>query len=224
MTSQARKNFDKNFEDVEHLIGMGQGMRILEETDGECSDAEVNVLYRSALVLMISHWEAYIEDICAEALSHIVEATANPDKLPKEIRKKIGKEIKNIDNDIEAWKLAGEGWKDYLKQRESKFSEERNRSFNTPKPEQTNLFIENVIGLKNVTSSWKIEGSTEKESAERLKKLVELRGQIAHRGKLNHELTEDWLLEEVKFLKKVVSKTGGKINSHVKKSVGTGLW
>ncbi len=224
MPSQARKNFDSNFEDIEHLIGMVKGMRILDETDGENSDAEVNVLYRSAVVLMISHWEAYIEDICAEALSHIVEETTDPDKLPKEIRKKVGKEIKSTNNDIEAWKLAADGWKVFLKQREAKYFEERNRSFNTPKPEQTNMFVENVIGLKNITNSWKFDDVSAEENAERLKKLVELRGQIAHRGNLNHELTEDWLVEEVKFLKKIVSKTGGKINGHVKKSVGTGLW
>ena len=46
MSSQARKNFDNNFEDIEHLIGMGKGMLALDEADGECSEEEINVLLK----------------------------------------------------------------------------------------------------------------------------------------------------------------------------------
>lgn len=224
MPSQARQNFDVNFEDIESLIDISNGMLSLDESDGESSEFEINVLYRSALVLMISHWEAYIEDICSEALTHIIENIDNPDELPKEIKKSVAKEINESVNKIEVWKLAGNGWKDYLKQREMVYTKDRNRVFNTPKPIQTNEFIEKVLGLKNITNSWNIDNSSSKDCCDRLVTLVELRGQIAHRGKLEHEVTKDWLLGEVHFIRKIVAKTGGEINSHVMKIVGTGLW
>jgi len=67
MASQARIRFDKNCEDVERLLevhrdlgGSGRGRR-----------RRLEVLNKSAIVLLYAFWEAYCEDIAAEGLNHL---------------------------------------------------------------------------------------------------------------------------------------------------------
>src|SRR5437867_8740204 len=70
-------------------------MVLLSKHDGEPLPEAHEVLFRSAVVLMVSHWEAYIEDICSEALDHLIQYTTDPAKLPKEIKKQVADEIKS---------------------------------------------------------------------------------------------------------------------------------
>jgi RiboL-PSP-HEPN len=224
MTSRSRKQFDENFSDIEALVDLGDGLRTLDQDDGQCSDDEIDVLYRSAVVLMVSHWEAYIEAISSEALAFIIENLKHSDDLPKELKKQIAKEIKDEKNELEMWQLADDGWKDYLKKRLKKYEESRNRSFNTPKSAQTDDFIQRTIGITKITEAWKSESFEPKEARNKIDKLVEIRGQIAHRGRLEQQLSKEWILAHVSFLKKIVSKTGGRIKKHVKGITGKDLW
>lgn len=50
----------------------------------------LEVLNKSAIVLLTACWEAYCEDVSAEALEHIVTHSPSPDKLPDEFRKLVG--------------------------------------------------------------------------------------------------------------------------------------
>ena len=45
---------------------------------------------------MVSHWEAYIEDITSEAIAHIVNKTKDSSTLPKELKKQIATGIKEF--------------------------------------------------------------------------------------------------------------------------------
>lgn len=52
---------------------------------------------------------------------------------------------------------------------------------------------------------------------EKLDKFVTLRGEIAHRGKTANSVTKAQVEDYFLFLKQIVKKTGGFVNSHVKK-------
>ena len=89
MASNSWKKFDENFEDIERLVALGDTRSYIDKESGEDSDKDdldkdIDVLYRAAVVLMVSHWEAYVEDICSEALSVLVENVNKSDNLPKE--------------------------------------------------------------------------------------------------------------------------------------------
>ena len=71
MPSKARRAFDDSAKDVKRLLeihktigGNAPGRR-----------AGLEVLNKSAIVLITAIWEAYCEDISAEALEHIVTRT-----------------------------------------------------------------------------------------------------------------------------------------------------
>lgn len=247
MVSKARVRFDEQFADVYTLIQLHDNLLVrikkIEDTindyenigralrkpnkeiDENISDG-IDVLNRSAIVLMVSLWEAYIEDICSEALAHIVKNVRNPVKLPKEIKKQVAKEIKEEKNEIQMWLLAEDGWRKYVQERLIKYKEIRDKNFTSPKSTPTEIFIYNVLGLENITSKWDFKeiNLTPKKCIEKLDKLVVTRGEIAHRGVVKETITKDWLLDNVKFLQKIVGRTGGEINTHIKKITGEPLF
>jgi len=222
MPSKAYTNFLKNAEGIDALVEMYKAFIEVYE-DGEIPE-EYDVLFRSAVVLMVSNWEAYIEDISSEALQHIVEFSTQASKLPKEIKKIVAKEVKADLNEIAVWDLADEGWKKYLKLRLAKLQLIRNREFQSPKAAHTKNFISDTIGIEDITSAWSFNEMTPQENASKLDKLVSDRGDIAHRGQLGHKLKLSDVEESIEFLRKLVSKTGGRINSHLKKTTGKPLF
>ena len=89
MSSNAWKKFNENAEDVDHLIDIYKGLVTLYKETGGGEPEGAEVLFKSAIVLMVSNWEAYIEDVTSEALEHIVRKSEDSTGIPKEIKKKI---------------------------------------------------------------------------------------------------------------------------------------
>lgn len=226
MPSNARKRFDQNSEDIDNLIDLYRGVVDLWEGGDEPEPVPegYEVLFRSAVVLLVSFWEAYIEDICSESLNHLVKHATDAEKLPKDIKKQVADELKAAKNQIEMWLLADNGWRHYLEKRLPTMREARERSFNTPKAQNTADFVRKVLGINDIRTSWSFDGITPDMASKQLDKLVEVRGQIAHRGRVEQRLDEKYIEEHVAFLRNIVSKTGGRINSHVKKVTGKPLW
>lgn len=224
MPSNARKRFDENVQDIDNLIDVYQGMVELYENDGDPVPDSYDVLFRSAVVLMVSHWEAYVEDIGSEALAHLIKYAKKADKLPKEIKKLVADDVKAAKNEIEVWSLADDGWRQYLTKRLDALKEARDRSFNTPKAQNTADFLRKTLGIADIRSSWGFENTTVEATAQKLDQLIEIRGQIAHRGRLDQRLDGKFVKDHVAFLSKIVSKTGGAISSHVKHVTSKGLW
>lgn len=144
MPSNARTAFDENLKDIEIL------MELHKQEGGISPDRRygLEVLNKSAIVLITSYWEAYCEDIAAEAMEHIVKYSKNADALPKALKKKIAKELKNNKNELAIWEIADGKWKNYLQSRLAMLQEERNRKLNTPKPDYIDQLFESVVVLK----------------------------------------------------------------------------
>ena len=227
-TSQSRKHFEKSFYDIDCLIDLYNTLIDMEGDDG---DGDVwdfkdhkTVVLKSSIVLMVSHWEAYVEDICSEAIEHIVASAENSDKLPKDLKKQIAKEIRSNQNELKMWDLSGKGWKEIISQRINEYHDQRNWKFNSPKSQQVINFYNEYLGIKDISKNWSYENLTVSECKDKLNEIVEVRGAIAHRGHppktINLKLTKEYSA----FLKSIIGKTGGSVNSHVKKICGTGLF
>jgi hypothetical protein len=226
MASNSRKIFDQNLSDIDQLIQYYQTVESLYQKQRKALPTGADVVLRSAWVLLVTYWEAYLEDIASEALEHLVKQIVDPDKLPKELKKIIAKELIADKNDLAVWALAANGWRTIIQNRLPKIQESRNRSFNTPKSAQTRDFFCNALGIKDITTSWVIGGKKPEEVCKILDRLVELRGQIAHRGKLTEGKKVNVKGVEIlkKWIKRLVAKTGGRINTELKNSTGVPLW
>lgn len=219
MASEARAAFDASAADIQRLIdihgevgGTGAGRR-----------HRLEVLNKSAIVLLTAFWEAYCEDIAAEGLAHLVSHGSYAD-LPVELRKQVAKELKADNHELAVWKLAGGGWKTFLKKRQSAWKEARDRKLNTPKTVQINQLFRETIGLPDMSSAWRWQGMSKAAAERKLDELVSLRGSIAHRGAAAEKVRKADVTDYYEFVRTLVRKTGGAVNGHVRDATGEPLW
>jgi hypothetical protein len=220
MPSQARKHFNENAIDIERLLELHQ------EKGGALPGRRrgLEVLNKSAIILITSFWEAYCEDIAAEGLEHIVKYGSS-NVLPKEIKQLVAKDLKSDLNELAMWDLCGDGWKYILTNRLKNLQEQRNKKLNTPKTQKVDELFMQALGLSSISSSWKwAKKMTVIRAREKLDKYLTLRGEIAHRGIAAKTVTKTQVEDYFDFIKKLVSKTGGSVNSYVKKVTGKPLW
>lgn len=185
----------------------------------------MEVLNKSAIVLITSYWEAYCEDIAAEGLQHIVDHAPDAADLPKDLRKQIAKELERDLNDLAVWEIADDGWRDYLRKRLAALQEERNRKLNTPKASNIDDLFMKALGITKISDSWRwATKMTVARARNKLDKFVTLRGAIAHRGADSKSVRKAQVTDFFDFVQKLASKTGGKVNRHVRLITGKPLW
>lgn len=220
MASQARQAFDDNAKDVKRLL------KIHADFGGDAQGRRfgLEVLNKSAIVLITAIWEAYCEDIAAEALQHLVGNVPSGSKLPKELKKKIASDIKADPNDLAMWDLADGGWKARAEARLSSLMEERNRRLNTPKSDQIDELFANTIGLRGLSGAWHWTKMPAAQARTKLDKFVTLRGDIAHRGAAASSVTKVQVTDYLNHVTRLVRKTGGRVNTHVRRATGKALW
>ena len=220
MASKARKAFDRNVQDVERLL------EIHGDVGGDAQGRRfgLEVLNKSAIVLITAVWEAYCEDVAAEALEHLVANVSSGSALPKELKKKIAAEIKADKNEVAVWDLADSGWKARVRERLASLAEERNRRLNTPKSAEIDKLFDAAIGLSSVSGAWRWKKMSVSQARAKLDNFVTLRGAIAHRGGAASSVKKVQVTNYLKHVKRLVSKTGGEVNTHVKSATGKPLW
>ncbi|MGH9788726.1 MAG: HEPN domain-containing protein [Candidatus Acidiferrales bacterium] len=220
MPSNAWLAFKRNSTDIERLL------EIHADLGGEAQGRRyrLEVLNKSAIVMITAIWEAYCEDLAAEALLHIVDHAPNPDALPANLRKRIAKELKSDLNEVAIWKLADKGWQDVLKRRLADLTEERNKKLNTPKAENIVDLFDTAVGLTDVSTRWHWEKMSVQQAKAKLNKYVSLRGAIAHRGQAATSCKKAQVKDYFAHVVRLVSKTGGTVNVYVRRITGSGLW
>jgi hypothetical protein len=220
MASKARKSFDANIKDIDRLLE-------IHTNEGGTSKGRrynLDVLNKSAIVLITAYWEAYCEDIAAEGLKHLIQHLNSSEKLPKEIKKQIASSLKNEKNDLAIWKLSGDGWKSELNQKFQTLENERNRKLNTPKSGNIDELFLSTVGISKISKAWKYKNLSNEDTRNKLDEYITLRGEIAHRGKPTTSVQKKAVMDYLDFVKKLASTTGGEVNKHVRQITGTPLW
>jgi hypothetical protein len=219
MASKARAAFDKNCADIDRLMeihtaygGTGAGYR-----------HQLEVLNKSAIVLLCAIWEAYCEDLAAEAVEHIVAHAAAPG-LSNHIKAIVAADLKKEPNDLLVWDLAGDGWRGVLRSRIADMQKARNRQLNTPKAVEVQAMFKKALGIEDVTAKWYWAGMSIEKAKKKLNKYVDLRCDIAHRGKPNTKCSKDKVTDFLNHVKRLVSKTGGTVNAYQKAMTKKSLW
>jgi hypothetical protein len=220
MASKARKAFDQNAKDVDRLLEIHQAIG----GDAPGRKHRLEVLNKSAIVLITAFWEAYCEDLASEALAHIVANVPDASKLPKELKKKVAKEIKDEKNEIAAWDLADRGWHAKVTARLATYTQQRNWDMNTPKANKVDDLFETAIGLPKVSDAWKWKRMSVQKARTRLDDYVTLRGSVAHRGAGSAAVHKAKVEDFFNHVKTLASKTGGRVNRFVKDTTGKALW
>lgn len=216
--SLAREAFDKNLADVSRLLEIHRDV----SGDGPGRKYGVDVLNRSAVVLLCASWEAYCEDIVGEVVAHFTEH-APAKNLPKKLREQIADEFGDGQMKMKMWSLADDGWKSVLSSRLDKYKEERDRGLNTPKPEPVKkLFLEHA-GYEDITQAWTWPKKTAEQAAKDLIALVELRGSIAHRVDTSSPVNKGAVERYMRIVGHLVEETDKEMQEHALRVTGVAM-
>jgi hypothetical protein len=183
----------------------------------------LEVLNKSAVVLICSYWEAYCEDLAAEALRHLVMHTTDPSRLPVRLRRKVAEELKADLHELAVWNVAGDGWRNALAARLADFQADRNRELNTPKSGPVDDLFDHTLGLERVSDSWRWQRSSAARSRKRLDEYVSLRGDIAHRGQAAESVRKVQVVGFSDHTRRLVWATEARVIEWVAESTGEPL-
>lgn len=216
MSTVARTSFEANAKDVGYLLDIHT---LIGGTEPGRRDAALQVLNRSGIVLVSAIWEAYCEDLAAEALGHMVMHATEPSELPTSLRRRVADELKKDPHHESPWKLAGDGWRAFLTERLQRLQDARNLGLNTPKADNIDGLFLKTLGLADLSEAWYWPGMSAEQAREKLDRFIVLRGDIAHRGAAG--VRRKRVTEFLNHAKRLAGKTDAKVNAFVQDACGT---
>jgi hypothetical protein len=184
----------------------------------------LEVLNKSGIVLLVACWEAFVEDLGASAFDHMLANATSHTTFPDCVLAKATHDLREAQDAREIWKLAGDGWKTVLKAHRTDVIQEYTAKLNTPKPKQVNALIEALIGLSGLSSRWRWEGTSADKASERLTKLVELRGSIAHRVSSAEPVHKADVSNCIAFVYRLAVKSSNAVREHILARTGKSPW
>ncbi len=191
---------------------------------GKGNKSFVNVLNKSAVVLLVACWEAFVEDVAQEAFDSMLKHAEDYKSFTVKVRNLASADLLNPAKKDQIWDLAGNGWKDVLKNHRDKILEKNTGNFNTAKAARVDNLFEDLIGLRHLSTEWHWQGMPMHQAVTRLDSLVSLRGDIAHRVRPNRSVLKGELEESINFIQILAAKTSNRVAVHVKSRTGVSPW
>jgi len=201
MPSKAKIDFVNNTFDLERLFAIHANV----SGQGEGRRHGVEVLNKSAIVLITACLESYVEDVVKEALEFLIKKCDDPNKIPNKVKVSAFDPLKDSGDPTKAWKIAGSGWKKVLKDNKDRYTKKFIGYFNTPNPDNINELIHNVIGFREISSKWRWQGMSKKASHDKLVEYIKMRGAIAHRTRHMRSITKSMAEDYLQFVERIVN-------------------
>jgi hypothetical protein len=169
----------ENNRQAQILVENVQEVRLLRKYRKAPKANDKEVLYKSCVVLLVACWESFVEDLVSHSLEHMIECCEAPTSFPPNVLERVASNY----NGQKVWQLAGEGWRQALRDNFKSVLGKTSGVFNTPRAAQVDDLVKKVIGFENLSASWEWDGKDCKTIRSELDDLITLRGSIAHRVK-----------------------------------------
>lgn len=172
----ARFNFEYAIGDVRVLMQFHD-----QRTGGSRGrpERELEVLKRSALILVVTAWESYVEDTLRDQFQERLESAKSPAAVSSAFNAAADTWLQSAEAKpprLADW--TGRKWKARLVSR----LEEEIELLNTPDSARVRRLSKRYLAL-DVTSAWIWQNTTSESACDRLDALIALRGQLVHRGR-----------------------------------------
>ena len=230
--SEAARLFKANVDDVDTLVWIHGGLRTatLNLADAKAPGRPLDytaVLHKGAIVLLVSCWEAYVEDACREAFDFLLSEASSASRIPERVRRLATMRLQDGadgKDPIWAWALSDRKWKTVLRKYAGETLGQLTERWHSPKSQQVDTLVNDLIGLSRVSSHWHWPGMGAQRAAERLDALVELRGDLAHRGPTEKRVTRTQAVDSMMHIVRLVRLTDNAISEHLASDVGSAPW
>ena len=205
------QNLNQNVAEVRRLL------KIHEQIGGATPGRKHNleVLNKSGVVLLVACWEAFIEDLAFAAFDAMLAHATDHMIFPAEVLTRASSDLKNSLDGREVWKLAGAGWKSVLQAHREHVLKEYVGKLNTPKPKQVDALFSALIGMSSVSHGWSWHKMSSGTAVDKLNRLVELRGSIAHRVAAAESVHKATVEDHVRFIYRISVQTSNRTRAFV---------
>lgn len=139
---------------------------------------EIGVLKRASLILAVTTWETYIEDVLRERFEHRLGHASTPRSLRSTFNSVAHRWLSKTPKPTELYDWTGERWKRIL---QAAFEEEI-ASLNSPTSNTIRRLSKRYLDI-DVTQYWKWPGVSCQKACVRLDDLIIRRGELVHRAK-----------------------------------------
>lgn len=177
--------------------------------------ADVEVLNKSAIVLLVACWEAFVEDLATNAFDLMLLHANNPKVFPNGVLTLASRDLRADKDERKVWELAGSGWKKILTKHKSKVLEKYIGTFNTPRAENIDRLFSDLIGLPNLSHEWHWRSKSPENAKQTLSDLITLRGSIAHRVATSSSVHKSSVEKAIKFIHRVSVISHNRVNTYL---------
>lgn len=205
------QRFEKNIAEVKRLL------EIHKQLAGNSAGRKhnVEVLNKSAIVLLVACWEAFVEDLCATAFDFMLANAPAHNVFPDDVLALASKRLKNAADYREVWQLAGDGWRSVLQTHKVEILREHVGKLNTPKPKQVDSLFASMLGLSALSQKWTWHNVPHQKTTTKLNALVELRGSIAHQVAAGKPVRKALVLDHMAFIYRLATISSNRVRVFV---------
>jgi hypothetical protein len=144
----------------------------------------------------------------------------SPSKFPSTVLERVSSTY----NGQKMWSLAGEGWRQALRDNMKSILGKTTGVFNTPRSDDVDGLFKKVIGLENISHGWHWDGTTREDAVRELHDLVTLRGAIAHRVKTDQRVTLSTVKAAEELVYFLAVKSHNRTLAFLDQTVGYSPW
>jgi hypothetical protein len=206
----------ENLEEVEALLTIHASVA----GSGPGRKWGVEVLNKSAVVLVVACWEAFVEDTVEAALKFMIENATDHTIFPKLVLERVASKHSGP----AAWSLAGDGWKKAMRDNLAEVLAKTTGALNTPRAAQVDDLFAKTIGLQNLSTHWRWTGRRAATSIDLLDQLITLRGSIAHRVKSSRSVVKRDVHEAIDLVTRLAASTHNTTRTYVMDRTGHVPW
>jgi hypothetical protein len=212
--------FERNLGDVTRLLEVHS--LVAGRVAGRAS--ALQVLNRSAVVLLAACWEAFVEDLAIAAFDLLLTNCPEPSVFPRKVRAKATRAIRENKNELAIWALAGNGWRDVLTHHRDETIQAAIETFNSPKALHIDYLYNNLIGLPKLSSHWRWPGMSPESVRKKLDRLLIIRGDIAHRARHSSSVKRPELDDFIAFAYRLSIRSHNAVATHLAEVTSKNLW
>lgn len=184
----------------------------------------VEVLNKSAIVLLVACWEAFVEDLAEDAFSILLQRAKKHTVFASRVLADAAKSLKDASDPRDLWKLAGDGWRQVLRSHKAAIFERYTGKLNTPRPAQVDALYESVLGIKSISRTWRWQGMRAQAAVVKLEELIKLRGSIAHRVEASTAVLKKDVRDHIDLVNRIAVRTSNAVRIEVLNATAKEPW